>query len=685
MISNVTVPFVIQNCFFSTDFETNMTGDYDTSIFVYNVSYCGISSNTCIDKRDAAIFFDKSHGYAIGNTILRNRIGIGFWNSSLDVISNEILESDSRSILMVDCSDCNVSSNQLSASHNDTILVQESEDCTFFGNNISGRLSFWGCDNCSISDNEIVGGSDDGIYLMMSNKIMIFSNDIAISHGTALDVSHSTNCRFEHNQISPPMIVPVLLLLEDSNGCAIEQNSLSGCQISYISTKYCAITQNYLDVSRIVLEDALFTQVDHNRLSNAPLDAIVVNLSVQTTVSYNSILSASQNGIRVLDSTSCYCSGNYITNCDNGIHIENVDSSRFTFNYVYNQNSYGISIVSGSDNRLYGNRLTEQGDGPAGDWGSDNQWDDGDIIGNFWEGIDYGILNIHGTALSQDRCARPNSGTPSSFPEIHYEPLFRIFDSYTAQIVWIVWSGPFQFAFYMNGSTSGFHYHEGSGRLNLQFPPLPGRQYTFELEIDPLDMIIYPPLRSPPFVLVIAEADADSDLMPDSWEHDHGLDPRVDDSGGDADSDDLSNLDEYLLGTDPRNPDSDSDSIFDGWEVTYGCNPLDASDASLDLDSDSLTNLQEFELGTDPTNSDSDSDSYPDAWEVQFGFDPNNPVIPLSEYFTFHSPTISSICGGVIAIVGILVFKHKQKIMQQKKLVEEDEEEEQRALRDLFC
>lgn len=93
--------------------------------------------------------------------------------------------------------------------------------------------------------------------------------------------------------------------------------------------------------------------------------------------------------------------------------------------------------------------------------------------------------------------------------------------------------------------------------------------------------------------------------------------------------------------------DSDGDSIPDWWEIFFGLNRLDSSDASLDLDGDGLTSLQEFLAGTNPNNSDSDGDGVEDdldfapldpnvqdadsdgdgmgdRYEAQFGFDPND-------------------------------------------------------------
>jgi len=48
--------------------------------------------------------------------------------------------------------------------------------------------------------------------------------------------------------------------------------------------------------------------------------------------------------------------------------------------------------------------------------------------------------------------------------------------------------------------------------------------------------------------------------------------------------------------------DSDHDGIPDSWDIKYGLNPNDASNASKDLTGDGLTTLQKYTLGLDPTN-----------------------------------------------------------------------------------
>lgn len=54
--------------------------------------------------------------------------------------------------------------------------------------------------------------------------------------------------------------------------------------------------------------------------------------------------------------------------------------------------------------------------------------------------------------------------------------------------------------------------------------------------------------------------------------------------------------------------DADNDGMPDAWELKFGLNPNDPSDAKKDLDGDTFTNLEEFEAKTDPKNPDSHPD-----------------------------------------------------------------------------
>ncbi|MCD6484362.1 MAG: PQQ-binding-like beta-propeller repeat protein, partial [Candidatus Odinarchaeota archaeon] len=92
----------------------------------------------------------------------------------------------------------------------------------------------------------------------------------------------------------------------------------------------------------------------------------------------------------------------------------------------------------------------------------------------------------------------------------------------------------------------------------------------------------------------------------------------------DPDMDMLSSYTENIIGTNSTNSDTDDDGVPDGWEVNYGLNATNPSDASLDTDSDDLTNLREYQAGTDPTNADTDGDGLSDGWELSNGLSATN-------------------------------------------------------------
>jgi hypothetical protein len=95
--------------------------------------------------------------------------------------------------------------------------------------------------------------------------------------------------------------------------------------------------------------------------------------------------------------------------------------------------------------------------------------------------------------------------------------------------------------------------------------------------------------------------DTDVDSLPDWWELKYFGDLNQDGSG-DYDGDELNNLAECQNHTYPNDEDSDDDQMLDGWEVTYGLNPLDDTDANGDLDGDGISNLDEYFDRSNPSN-----------------------------------------------------------------------------------
>jgi uncharacterized repeat protein (TIGR01451 family) len=70
--------------------------------------------------------------------------------------------------------------------------------------------------------------------------------------------------------------------------------------------------------------------------------------------------------------------------------------------------------------------------------------------------------------------------------------------------------------------------------------------------------------------------------------------------------------------------DDDNDGIPSVWELQYGLNPYDPSDAAKDYDNEGLINLDEYRFGTDPLNPDTDYGGTNDKIEVDRGTNPVN-------------------------------------------------------------
>ncbi|NQZ20436.1 MAG: M4 family metallopeptidase [Colwellia sp.] len=114
--------------------------------------------------------------------------------------------------------------------------------------------------------------------------------------------------------------------------------------------------------------------------------------------------------------------------------------------------------------------------------------------------------------------------------------------------------------------------------------------------------------------------DNDADGMPNDWELTYGLDINdPSDALLDNDADNLNNISEFHAQSDPLNPDTDGDLLPDGDEVQiHG-----TSASSPDTDNDELTDYQEImTYQTNPLLIDSENDGMPDGWEVNYGLNP---------------------------------------------------------------
>jgi hypothetical protein len=114
------------------------------------------------------------------------------------------------------------------------------------------------------------------------------------------------------------------------------------------------------------------------------------------------------------------------------------------------------------------------------------------------------------------------------------------------------------------------------------------REYEHKTLLSELNQVSS--LKSSPSAL----EDSDNDGMPNNWELKFELEfNNPDDADIDIDKDGLSNFEEYKLKTNPRQKDTDNDLIPDGWEHQNALDPR-VNDADGDVDDDGINNLQEY-------------------------------------------------------------------------------------------
>ena len=311
-----------------------------------------------------------------------------------------------------DTSNCTISSNNLT---NNNVGIQSflSEDIEISHNTIIGGFSgitVYECEDIRIDENEIDLTTYRGVVLQWSAHCKVTSNHI-LTGGLAIE------------GFSPSQYQHVVTNNLNEDGKRIGYfNGLVNTTIS--GTVY--FQMFLVNCSRVIVENGMFSD---------SVTGVVFAFSDKCILKQSAIVENTFTGVEFVFTTDCEitdCGINYNGNLwgSGGINLLFTNNTRITKNMIYanngtgirfrggmgssycivynnlitNQTLYGIDIqFDSSHNTIHGNAIGWNTEGNAVDYGSNNNWDDGESLGNFWH--DYNgtdVYEIEGRANSVD-------------------------------------------------------------------------------------------------------------------------------------------------------------------------------------------------------------------------------------------------------------------------------------------
>ncbi|TFF90240.1 MAG: hypothetical protein EU548_04020, partial [Promethearchaeota archaeon] len=435
MIKNSISYFIIRNCIIINANDTDKMGinlyltengklinnHLDNNfygVYVLNGNNNSIADNDIINSRNTGIYIVGSGNAKVLNNFVNNSWGTNIYvisssdnclifnntasNSQLtygiylfnnvhcNVTFNLVEENSDYGIYINLCDFCNISSNIINYNNWDGIRLRQSH-------------------NSTISDNDInynIWDGYSGIFLEDSNNNSIVLNTIMGNRDYGIELDSSNHTTIAQN-----------ILRYNEDGCSYETN----CQDNSYEDNWCQNIEGYWVLDPIVIDndgggDLTWTEAaelpwcsgagsweDPYLINNLYIDAQAASsaLTIRDSEVYfivnGSIFINALNGVNLYAGihlynvnnsqiSKCNCSNNYL-----GIYLEAACNNNTIYGSIIDNNgNYGIYIGLGSDNLIYYNNLTQNGDN-AMDMGSDNAWNS-TTIGNYWD--DYAGVDL---------------------------------------------------------------------------------------------------------------------------------------------------------------------------------------------------------------------------------------------------------------------------------------------------
>jgi parallel beta-helix repeat protein len=328
-----------------------------------------VESNTIMDSTAGIALSVSDDNMISGNTIGNVSSAISLTDSSSNTIDSNTIEDCPSGIYSLEGEDNTISNNEFDSIYYQGIRLRYSTSCTITNNSmhrgiyiIGNSPSSW---NHDVTGNTLPGG--ELMYVSGKNDLLIDGSNVS------------------------------QLIIANSNNVTVEKamlvDTVRGATIAY--SEECSLIGSTILKSRHSGVEVWYSQ-------DIILDQNNVTSNTQAKYGqYGGIVLWNSNGVNVTRSV-------IYNNTRDGIGIYNSDDCLLYNNWISNNTNHGIFVGDGEDNTIFGNAIGWNEGGNAHDAGTNNQWDNGEDLGNWWSNYnDTETYEIEGDADSEDRY--PNS------------------------------------------------------------------------------------------------------------------------------------------------------------------------------------------------------------------------------------------------------------------------------------
>jgi parallel beta-helix repeat protein len=343
---------------------------------------------------DSGIRVDASYCNITGNVIIENSVGIYLEKSSYNSIDSNNITNKYDGIILHESSRNSIRGNNITAhEYLGVALSWLSSNNVISGNNMTdnGRgISIADSRDNIVSGNNIVAttlkAGMDAISLLASSNIII-SENIITNHWASIELSYSLNCTIYENTMNGNTYnfgVWGSTLSHFLHSIDVS-NLVDGKPVYYlINQKDLMINPStYPEIGYLALINSTNIQVEGLMLTGN-WHSLLLAYTNNSKITYNTITGArNDGGVDLYRSSNNKIYGNNITDNYCGISLESSSNNIISGNNITN-NSYGIGLDKSSNNAIFHNNFIDNAE-QVYSYDSVNVWDDGyPSGGNFW-------------------------------------------------------------------------------------------------------------------------------------------------------------------------------------------------------------------------------------------------------------------------------------------------------------